>query len=269
MSDIRNSSTSLVSIVMPTYNQANFIGKAISSVMTQTHTNWELIVVNNFSSDDTEATVREFNDSRIKFINFSNHGVIASSRNHAIKLATGQFIAFLDSDDYWEPRKLEVCLSALSKDFDLVCHAEYFFYDSDSQLVPHYYGPTSRCAYSNLLKHGNCLSTSAIVIKRDFLSKIGLFNERREFITAEDFDLWIRAAEAGAKINITNEILGYYRLHANSASASVKKLADATIAVLKVHKRSNRIGFLDTMLINLRILRIKFFVFRSTFSTPG
>ena len=85
-----------VSIIIPTYNHAKLLKKALDSVVAQTFTKWEAIVVNNFSTDDTIEIVDAFNDSRIRIINFSNFGVIAASRNRGLRDATGGFIAFLD-----------------------------------------------------------------------------------------------------------------------------------------------------------------------------
>ena len=84
-----------VSIVIPTYNHANFLGKALESVITQTFTNWEAIVVDNQSTDHTSQVISKFNDHRIKYIKISNYGIIAKSRNLGINVAKGEWIAFL------------------------------------------------------------------------------------------------------------------------------------------------------------------------------
>ncbi|MBL0209044.1 MAG: glycosyltransferase family 2 protein [Propionivibrio sp.] len=114
----------LVSVVVPTYNHAQFIGHALASVCAQTFTNWEAIVVNNFSTDDTESIVASMVDPRISLVSFANNGVIAASRNHGVGLARGEFVAFLDSDDCWYPHKLERCLKMMTLGYDLVCHGE-------------------------------------------------------------------------------------------------------------------------------------------------
>ncbi|NDF83787.1 MAG: glycosyltransferase family 2 protein, partial [Actinobacteria bacterium] len=100
-----------VSVVIPTFNHAKLLKRALDSVVAQTFDNWEAIVVNNFSADETIDVVRSFNDDRITLINFSNNGIIAASRNQGIKAARGQYLAFLDSDDKWYPEKLEKCLA--------------------------------------------------------------------------------------------------------------------------------------------------------------
>ena len=135
--------TAGVSIVIPTYNHEAFLGAALSSVVNQTYTNWEAIVVNNFSTDGTEALVHSFNDPRIKLVNFHNNGIIGAARNQGINLAINPFVAFLDSDDTWLPTKLEKCVAALTNGADLVCHGENWI-DETSHSRAVFYGPTAR-----------------------------------------------------------------------------------------------------------------------------
>ena len=103
----------LVSIIIPTYNREFCIGRAIKSVIDQTFTNWELIVVDNNSTDNTVEVVNNFLDERILVKKINNNGVVAISRNRGIRLARGVFVAFLDSDDWWKPQKLESALKLL------------------------------------------------------------------------------------------------------------------------------------------------------------
>ncbi|HFR3414640.1 TPA: glycosyltransferase family 2 protein, partial [Streptococcus suis] len=97
----------LVSIIMPSWNTAKYISESIQSVLDQTHQNWELIIVDDCSNDETEKVVSHFKDSRIKFFKNSNNLGAALTRNKALRKARGRWIAFLDSDDLWHPSKLE------------------------------------------------------------------------------------------------------------------------------------------------------------------
>ena len=94
----------LVSIIMPSYNTAKYIGEAIQSVLNQSYQTWELIIIDDCSTDDTDRVVKTFNDSRIKYIKNNRNVGAATSRNYALKKATGKWIAFLDSDDRWSQR---------------------------------------------------------------------------------------------------------------------------------------------------------------------
>src|SRR3989304_1110083 len=112
----------LVTVVIPTYNHAHFLREALQSVRAQSFSEWEAVVVNNYSEDDTIAVVESFADPRIRLENFRNNGIIAASRNRGIALARGKYLAFLDSDDLWLPEKLACFISHLDGGFDVFCH---------------------------------------------------------------------------------------------------------------------------------------------------
>ena len=97
----------LVSIIIPTFNRKNELDFAISSVMSQSYRNWELIIVDNHSTDGTSELIAELDSEKVKHIKINNYGIIAASRNKGIEMAKGDYIAFLDSDDYWNSSKLE------------------------------------------------------------------------------------------------------------------------------------------------------------------
>lgn len=228
------SNTPLVSIVVPTYNHATFLRNAINSIRAQTYTNWQASVVNNFSTDDTIDIVTGFNDDRILLINFYNEGVIAASRNQGIRHATGEFVAFLDSDDVWYPEKLATCVSILQEGNDLVCHGELWVGES---LRPREvrYGPRLRATYDQLLYRGNCISTSATVVRRSNLVALNGFSERKDFVTAEDYELWLRISNQTQKIAFIPEILGEFRRHQGNASNAVLRNMSAELAVIAHH----------------------------------
>jgi glycosyltransferase involved in cell wall biosynthesis len=224
----------LVSIVVPTFNHASFLKTAIDSICAQTYSYWQAIVVNNFSTDDTIDIVAGFNDDRIRLINFHNEGVIASSRNRGIHHATGEFVAFLDSDDLWYPDKLAACVSALRHGNDLVCHGELWVEESTrSRKV--LYGPRSRATYNKLLYRGNCISTSATVVRRSILVALNGFSERTDFVTAEDYDLWLRIAKLTQRIEFIPEVLGEFRRHSGNASNAVFRNTSAELSVIGDH----------------------------------
>ena len=224
----------LVSVVIPTYNHAQFLRAAIQSVIDQTFSDWEVVVVNNYSEDDTVQIVASFNDPRIRLVNFRNHGVIAASRNHGMGLATGKLIAFLDSDDVWYPEKLQRCIDALGDQADVVCHGEAWVKENAPPRVV-MYGPQSRTRYLSLLYDGNCLSTSAIVVRRSALDKVGDFSEDPQMVTAEDYELWLRLAREGCSFVLIDEVLGEYRLHGGNQSKAVMRNLGAEMAVLEKH----------------------------------
>jgi glycosyltransferase involved in cell wall biosynthesis len=228
----------LVSIVIPTYNHAPMLQRALATVVEQTYQNWNAIVVNNFSTDDTLEVVAAFNDPRIQCVNFRNNGVIGASRNEGIALATGKYVAFLDSDDTWFPTKLEKCVEILESGSDLVCHAEYWIDESrKSRLVA--YGPSEAATHHNLIYKGNRISTSATVVRAALLKEVHGFDVSPELISTEDYDLWIRLAAKSDKFAFISEPLGEYHRHDNNVSANIEKHLAAELALLAKHFSAN------------------------------
>jgi glycosyltransferase involved in cell wall biosynthesis len=228
------SNSPIVSIVIPTYNHAPMLQRALATVVEQTYQNWNAIVVNNFSTDNTLEVVAAFNDPRIQCVNFRNNGVIGASRNEGIALATGKYAAFLDSDDTWFPAKLEKCVEILESGSDLVCHAEYWIDESGkSRLVA--YGPSEAATHHNLIYKGNRISTSATVVRAALLKEVQGFDVASELISTEDYDLWIRLAAKSDKFAFISEPLGEYHRHDNNVSANIEKHLAAELALLAKH----------------------------------
>ncbi len=227
--------TPQISVVIPTYNQASLLKIALQCVIDQTFQDWEAIVINNFSPDDTEAVVASFQDKRISLVNFANHGVIAASRNLGIQKARGAYVAFLDSDDTWLPTKLEHCMKALQgTSADGVCHNEFQTRNGVRERVLKY-GPEENFNYLKMLFDGNCVSTSALVVRRERLLEAHLFNEEKAFNTAEDYDLWLRLARNGCKLIFLQQELGDYLLHQGNNSGSVARHFNAVLNVTQAH----------------------------------
>lgn len=224
----------MVSVIMPSYNCKAYISQAIESVLHQTYNNLELIIVDNNSSDGTIETIKSFDDDRIKLHSCLNNGVIAKSRNIGINSAKSEIIAFLDADDYWYPTKLEDCVPLLNDQSDLAYHSELWIDDlGNSKDVV--YGSGKKTSYKNLLNRGNVLSTSSVVVTRALLIKVGGFCEDDRYITAEDYDLWMRLARAGASFVYTERVLGAYRIHAKNTIKQGEVHEQAMISVLTDH----------------------------------
>jgi glycosyltransferase involved in cell wall biosynthesis len=217
----------LVSVIIPSYNHASYIGKAIQSVLNQTYSNLEIIVVDNHSQDNTLKVINSFNSKvQIRFMEIRNNGVIAASRNMGIKEARGEWIAFLDSDDTWLPEKIEKVVAAASSGlgFDVVCHNEYKVFENLPERKELRHGPYVNDFYKALLTGGNRLSTSATVVRRSFLEINKLhFNEAVEFVTVEDYALWLDLARAGARFKFIEDFLGEYFIHSSNNSGSLQR----------------------------------------------
>ena len=203
----------LVSIIIPTYNREFCIGRAIKSVISQTFSNWELIIVDNNSTDNTIGVVNDFSDARISIEKIKNDGVVAKSRNRGVQLTNGKFVAFLDSDDWWEHNKLEVAVKKLLLGSDLVYHDLYIISKTPVKSNRHVV-MKSRSLYSpvfvDLLKNGNAIWNSSVVVRRSLLEKIGGLSEEEDLVGSEDFDGWLRIAQLSEKFDRLESVLGYY-----------------------------------------------------------
>jgi teichuronic acid biosynthesis glycosyltransferase TuaG len=223
-----------VSVVIPTYNHATMLREAIASVVAQTDPNWEAIVINNYSDDDTVDVVEEFSDPRVRLVNFRNNGVIAASRNKGIEQACGEWVAFLDSDDLWRADKLRLSLIAANDDVDLISHREATTRDGKVLSVSPHHLPKD-ATYRNLLFKGTCFSPSAALVRRSLLERVGGFSEDPDFITVEDYDLWLKLVQSGARILFIDGVLSNYRLHDHNASASVLRHMNAGLNAVGAH----------------------------------
>ena len=195
-----NTKQPLVSVIMPTYNHARFIGEAIDSVLNQTYRNLKLIIIDNYSKDNTKEIVASYKDDRIKYLKFKNNGVIAVSRNYGIRHSHGEYIAFLDSDDKWDKKKLEKQIPHFQSS-KVVGVASGAILIGDT---PYYrkknYG-RSKLGYVDYqyidILNGNKIMTSSCIVKRKILEKVRFFDENRDFCFIEDWELWLRMARFG------------------------------------------------------------------------
>lgn len=224
----------LISIVIPTYNHAAFLKKAIESILSQTYVNWEAIIINNFSTDNTHDIVESFGDSRLKLYDFRNNGIIGASRNWGIKHASGEYVAFLDSDDLWYPKKLELCFKEFSNGADIVCHGEVWL-KNDEIVRKELYGPVNATNYHSLLFKKNCLSTSAIMVRKRCLEAVAGFSVDPDFATVEDYELWLKLSKAGFRFAFVENYLGQFTIHGGNSSKSVLRQMRAELAVLHKH----------------------------------
>ena len=125
----------LVSIIMPSYNTARFISETIESVLAQTYTNWELIIVDDCSTDNTDEVVAAFSDERIRYLKNEKNSGAAVSRNYALREARGRWIAFLDSDDLWHPEKLEKQIIFMESGDYSFSYTDYIQIDEESKSL--------------------------------------------------------------------------------------------------------------------------------------
>lgn len=201
-----------VSVVIPTYNRARDLERALRSVQAQGFADWEAVVVDNSSTDGTDEMIRGLADPRIGLHKVDNGGVIAVSRNRGIALAQGEFVALLDSDDWWTPDKLAQSIAAFGQGADIVYH-DMFLVRGEGQQRLRPSGTTRAVhapVYEDLLKSGNALINSGAMVRTALLRQIGPLDEDRELIAMEDFDAWLRVSRVTDRFVMLPEPLGYY-----------------------------------------------------------
>ena len=222
------------SVVIPSYNQSSFIEKAINSVLRQTFKNYEIIVIDNYSTDNTKSILDKYK-KKIILKKIHNQGIISKSRNLGIKISRGKWICFLDSDDEWFSEKLDnVYLQIKLNKPNVICNNEIVVRNNSKYYWR--YGPYTSFFYQNLLLNGNCLSTSGSCVERNFILKKKIFfNESKKFITVEDYDFFLKLAYFNGTFLFINKFLGKHNFYCNSNSANYKFYRNSLISLLKYH----------------------------------
>lgn len=210
-----------ISIVIPTYNHAHFLKRALKSLEEQVYTNFEVIIVDNNSIDNTQVVIKSFFNLKIVYLKINNNGVIAASRNIGIKAANGEWVAFLDSDDWWTSDKLQTCVNHINNNVDFIYHDLKVIGQKNSILKSLIFRKLRKVKKSLLLEmliHGNPISNSSVLVRKKLIQDAGGLNENFEMIGAEDFNLWLKIANITNKFLYIPRFLGYYEYHLNGVS---------------------------------------------------
>jgi glycosyltransferase involved in cell wall biosynthesis len=209
-----------VSVIIPTYNRADYLKAAIASVLNQTFRDFELVVVDDASADNTAEIVRGFHDTRIKFIRHEARKGGSAARNTGIANSKYEYIAFLDDDDEWFPDKLRKQMQLLlARPQKVGCvYTGYVTVDRTSGEKTGQKIPRKRGDLSKELPGSNCIGgTSAVLLRRECFDKVGLFDE--SLPSFQDYDLWIRISREFHFDYLKEPLFNYY-LHQNKISGS-------------------------------------------------
>lgn len=232
-----------VSVVIPAYNAAKFINKTLDSVRLQTFNDYEIIVVDDGSHDQTKEVVDNYlkNNGISGFCIRQNNRGIAGARNTGIAEARGRYIALLDHDDIWYPTKLQRTMEEfrLHPQAGLVSHHLMMVKNGKKGGILKT-GPASKKMYENILfcSRGSLLTPTAAVFKRMKAVEIGGFRENPEFNTAEDLDFWLRLSKV-TEFRFINETLGEYTIIGSGASQKILYHGKSVEAVLRDHLKNH------------------------------
>jgi len=211
----------VISIITPSHNCSAFISETIRSVVSQTFTNWEMIIVDDFSSDKSVNVIQSFvdQDSRIRLIRLPENSGAAVARNTAIEAAKGRYIAFLDSDDLWLPNKLEAQIALMQAHAYPFVFSAYDKIDEQGKIFGHI-GIPEKVAYSDLLKTCSigCLT---VIYDAAYFGKVYMpTNTKRE-----DFAMWLKLLKMTDYAFGINKTLAQYRVYDNQNSANKIQMA--------------------------------------------
>jgi glycosyltransferase involved in cell wall biosynthesis len=226
--------TGRVSVIIPVYNGVRFIAEAVSSALSQTHQDIEVVVVNDGSPDTSKDIIQPLlRDPRVKYHEQANSGV-ANARNTGIRLSTGEYIAFLDQDDLWDPSKLARQVAYMEKNPAVaLVHSDIVFIDAQGHPISTPDWAWVQDASGNCLDDlvmGNRIATLTAMVRRGYLDGVGWF--RQEVAPADDWDLWLRLA-ARHPFGFIPEPLGLYRLHGDNESSNYLKMQIAETSVIE------------------------------------
>jgi len=226
---------SLVSVIMPYYNKKNYFLKSINSVLKQTYTNLEILII----YDDQNRSDLEYikncikNDLRVKIIFNDNNKGAAYSRNKAISIACGEYIAFLDCDDYWETNKIEAQLNFMLTHGCDFSHTTYQVINYKGKIVSTIKA-RSTLKYKELLKSCD-IGLSSVILKRKLLNDMKF----PELKTKEDFVLWLRLAKESVVLAGLDKPLMYWRRTSNSLSSSILQRLKDAFKVYHLYEKKN------------------------------
>lgn len=247
----------LVSIIMPAFNSEDYIESSILSIINQTYKNWELIIVDDGSTDNTAAIIQSMKVkyNNIIYLNQAN-GKQAKARNLGIKKSSGVLLAFLDSDDLWLPEKLEKSLYFFENNvYDLIFTESYVTSDPLINCEEIHYQKmgvragqySGNLALKQFIEY-NRVPILTVLVKKDKVIEVGGFDEK--CVPAEDYDLWIRLLKRGSKFMAIEEALSIYRLQQDSSTASDRL---ATSAVLKCFYKNFSISDINQLKVKKHI----------------
>jgi glycosyltransferase involved in cell wall biosynthesis len=218
-----------ISVIIPAYNQGQYLAAAIQSVLSQTYQHFEIIVVDDGSTDDTRQVVDEFPDKRIRYLYQQNQG-LSAARNTGIRHAMGEYLSLLDSDDLFLPTKLEVLLKRLEQDpaLGMVAGQAIPFDENGLMLEKIYSIPLPEDGAQLLLS--NPLHVGSVLVRRSAQEAVGYFDESLR--SCEDWDMWLRMVRAGYRSGWVDHPVSLYRFHNAQMTRNSAQMTEASFAVL-------------------------------------
>lgn len=219
---------SLVSIITPLYNSEKYIQACINSVVSQTYSNWEMIIVDDYSSDKSAKIVKNQKDKRIQLIKLPTNKGAGYARNYGIKQAKGKFIAFLDADDLWNSKKLQLQIKFMNENNILFSFTSFGFINQQSFIIPKIQKALPIVDYNRMLKN-NYIGCLTAIYNCEKLGKVYM----PEFRKRQDWGLWLKLLKKTDYAKSINKPLAYYRVGNDSLSKNKVNLLRSNFGFYK------------------------------------
>ena len=250
-----------ITVIVTTSNRQELLRETLNAILIQTYTDFELIVVDNYSNYDFPEFIRSFNEQKLK--GYQNHDgrVISVNRNFGISLSKGEFIALCDDDDVWEPNKLEEQLKIMDQypDIALCCTASSFIKNGKkitklkiSAFILQFILSANVLPVKYVLMLLNFITNSSVMFRKKIIDTVGIFNVDPAIIAVEDYELWLRISQI-ARIYFLDKQLVQYRLHNQQIIGSAKNIAKIKVSIV-INSHWKELNVMQRLLFKTRIL---------------
>ena len=220
---------SLVSVIIPTYNQSHYLAEAIQSILDQTFKDFEIVVVDDGSTDDTRVVALSFDHPQVRY-QYRENGGLSAARNTGILCSQGEFLSFLDSDDLFAANNLELLAGKLKSDPRLgLVAGQTIVIDENGRFLNEKFASPPPDDLSRLL-NWNPIQVCSVMVRRSWQERAGLFDESLR--AYEDWDMWLRLARLGCRMGWVDEPVSLYRFHTAQMTRDRERMTTATFAVL-------------------------------------
>jgi glycosyltransferase involved in cell wall biosynthesis len=252
-----NEDAPIVSIVITTNNRVNLLAETLCSILSQTFSSFELIIVDNMSEDGTREYIDSILDARIHYFRNINYGIIAINRNFGIRHAKGKYIAFCDDDDLWLPNKLTEQVSLMERQLAVaLCYSNAESFIGTKILDLQRGRKVYRSHFFELLR-GNYIPNSSVMVRRSIFQELGLLNENPQL--REDYEMWLRVANSYELMGIEASLIRY-RIHSSNAAGN--SAAETMRAIRTVKSVGNLLGIPFYFLWpNIAFQYLKYFIY--------
>lgn len=231
----------MVSVIMPCYNMEDYVADSIASVQRQSYPHWELLIVDDASTDGTVETVKKLTeqDEKIRFVVKNEHSGIADTRNQCISMAQGRYLAFLDADDIWHPEKMETQLRFMTDHNVGFTYTTYDWIDEEGHKLNKFINTIGNLDYKKYLRN-TIIGCSTVMIDTTIVGKVVV----PHFRTSEDTATWLDILKKGHLAYAIDEPLVSYRIRRRSASSNKLK---ASADLWKVYRENEKLPFFKAL----------------------